>query len=68
MGSYTFAWAIRPPPSRRRWGIQTINGFEVEITFDRIDLRTGLTDVPEDQLRKVAEEIAANLVRAMSFR
>jgi hypothetical protein len=44
-----------------------INGFEVEITFSRIDVRTGFTDLPEDQLRKVAEEIAANLVRAVSF-
>lgn len=67
MGKYEFTWAIRPPPSRRRRGKQMINGFEVEITFSRIDVRTGFTDLPEDQLRKVAEEIAANLVRAVSF-
>ena len=36
MGKYAFTWAIRPPPSRRRREIQTINGFEVEITFRRI--------------------------------
>ncbi len=67
MDKYEFTWAIRPPPSRRRRGRQTINGFEVEITFSRIDVRTGFTDLPEDQLRKIAEEIAANLVRAVSF-
>jgi hypothetical protein len=66
MGKHEFTWAIRPPPSRRRRR-QTINGFQVEITFSRIGVRTGSTDLPEDQLRKVREEMAANLVRAVSF-
>jgi hypothetical protein len=68
MVKYEFTWAIRPTASRRRRGSQTINGFEVEITSSRIDVRTGFTDIPEDKLRKVAEEIAENLVGAVGFR
>ena len=67
MTRYEFSWAVRPPSSRRWQGKQTINGFEVEITAVRIDFRSSLSDTSEGDLLKIVEDIAANLVRAMSF-